>query len=131
VQVALENLSVYASDLLHGPEALKAVTDEAGLKNCLDFGHAHLEHTLWGDGGEHAISRYLEALGERIIHLHLHGNDGSADQHCATSEGTVPFAAYGDFLRTFPGTLCLEVAGGLGPLRESVQHVRALAACAA
>ena len=138
VPVALENLALSRADFVRGPDALHALADEAGFANCLDFGHAFVEGCTGGyveddaEGGAHSgdalIARYLDVLGDRVIHLHLHGNDGSADQHLATDEGSVPYARYAGFLNAFGGTACLEVAGGKEALARSVAHIRALTA---
>ena len=145
VPVALENLALSRADFVRGPDALQALTVEAGFANCFDFGHAFVEGCTedtenttentadaCSQGGTHAgdalIARYLDVLGSRVIHLHLHGNDGSADQHLATDEGSVPYTRYAGFLNAFGGTACLEVAGGKEALARSVTHIRALTA---
>ena len=139
VPVALENLALSRADFVRGPDALQALTAEAGFANCFDFGHAFVEGCAedcvdergaqaGASAGDALITRYLDVLGDRVIHLHLHGNDGSADQHLATDEGRVPYARYAGFLNAFEGTACLEVAGGREALARSVAHIRALAA---
>ena len=136
VPVALENLSLSRADFVRGPEALQSLTLEAGFANCLDFGHAFVEGCTEGvaegvngrRAGDALVESYLDVLGSSIIHLHLHGNDGSADQHLPTDEGCVPYARHAGFLRRFEGTACLEVAGGRDALARSVKHVRSLAA---
>ena len=130
VPIALENLAQSPFDLVREPDALHAVTHEAGFGNCLDFGHAHVESSQPcrpdDKRGEDLLQRYIDTLGNNIIHLHLHGNDGTTDQHRATCEGTVPLERYASYLRTFPGTTCLEVAGGEDALRTSVKHIKRL-----
>lgn len=54
---------------------------EAGL--CLDLGHAHVA------GG---VLAELAAARPRLQHLHVHDNDGRADQHLAPGQGTLPWA---------------------------------------
>lgn len=130
VPVALENLAQSPFDLVREPEGLQAVTQEAGFRNCLDFGHAHVESfQSWRPEhrrGEDLLQRYIDTLAENIIHLHVHGNDGTADQHRATCEGTVPFEKHAHFLQSFRGTVCLEVTGGEDALRTSIAHLRSL-----
>ncbi len=131
VPIALENLALHATDLIREPEDLRAFTDEAGLGNCLDFGHAHVESLQpWRDPkkrGEDLIQRYIDTLDGRVIHLHLHGNDGSADQHLPTNRGTISYQRYISYLRDFPGTICLEIGGNADDVRNSVNHLRTLA----
>ncbi len=128
VPVALENLALSRADFVRGPEALKSLSDEAGFATCFDFGHAFVEGCAEEEAGDALIEHYLDTLGCNIIHLHLHGNDGSADQHLPTDEGRVPYARHAGFLSSFEGTACLEVAGGRDALARSVKHIRSLAA---
>lgn len=123
VEVVLENICLGSDDFLRTPAQLRDVTDRHGLRNCLDFGHAHVQGTR---DGHDALGAYLVALGERVTHLHLHGNHGIWDEHLATGEGTLDYAPYAGYLRDFAGTICLEVGGGADPVRRSVAHLRAL-----
>ena len=128
--IALENLALDREGLLHGPQALLEVTERHHLNNCLDFGHAHVEaHHPWHEPGpgEDLIQGYFDTLGSRIIHLHLHNNDGSADLHLPTTEGSIPYHRYIAFLQSFTGTICLEIGGSAEGVRTSVKHLRALA----
>ena len=57
-------------------ELLGEVPEEkAGM--CLDVGHANLQSA----GYETGLADYIHAVGGRIEHLHLHGNDGAKDVH--------------------------------------------------
>ncbi|MFH0964546.1 MAG: sugar phosphate isomerase/epimerase [Planctomycetota bacterium] len=49
--------------------------EKAGM--CLDIGHANLQR----EGSGTALVDTIHALGGRIEHLHLHGNDGAKDMH--------------------------------------------------
>lgn len=121
VPLALENIAPSRLSLVRGPGKLREVACRANLHTCLDFGHAFLER----DGEDH-IADYIRTLGDNIIHLHLHGNDGNADQHLPTDEGAIPYQRYAGYLRDFPGTICLEVTGGADAVRRSIGHLRAL-----
>lgn len=125
VPVVLENLGLYVDSLVSGPDELSWLSSVSGLDTCLDFGHAYIEAGRpWqkGQTGD-PIKDYISALGERIVHLHLCNNDGATDLHTATPEGTIDYEAYRDFLQTFTGTICLEVAGGVESVRKSAQHL--------
>lgn len=124
IRIALENLPSNPRNIVRGPEALCSMSREFGFNNCLDFGHAHVEGQT-GFGAQDTIQNYLDHLGEHIVHIHLHGNDGTADQHRATTEGTLDLERYAAFLREFPGTICLEVAGEAA-LERSVRHLKTL-----
>ena len=49
--------------------------ESAGM--CLDVGHANLQ----APGYDTPLAAWIQALGDRIEHLHLHGNDGMKDIH--------------------------------------------------
>ena len=128
VPLALENLGLYVDGLIREPQMLLELTQQAGAHNCLDFGHAHIEATRpWRTSAtSDPVQGYIDTLGGSIIHLHLCNNNGSDDLHTATSEGTLRFETYRDYLSTFEGTVCLEVAGGRGSVQKSAQHIRSL-----
>ena len=126
IPIAVENLALSAQDLIRGPDALRDLTQKAGFHNCLDFGHAYVEERRTGEPG--LTEHYIETLGERVIHLHVHNNDGVADQHRPLSEGTLPYHRYANFLRDFAGTICLEVTGGAEGVRNSATLLRTLVA---
>ena len=55
--------------------------DDPRLKICLDVGHANAVKT----GGP--VEEWIEKMGERISHLHLHNNDGRSDSHGELTDG--------------------------------------------
>ncbi|WP_117237644.1 sugar phosphate isomerase/epimerase family protein [Thermus sediminis] len=119
--VALENLALSEEDLLKGPEALKDLLlrfPQYGF--CLDVGHALVEL------GPRGPLLYLEALGDRLLHLHLHDNHGRRDDHLPVGAGSVPWARLAPFLRGFGGTGALEVGGGAPGVRQSVSRLYGL-----
>lgn len=121
--VALENLALTPEDLLRGPEELKALLDRFPQYGfCLDVGHALVEL------GPRGPLLYLEALGERLIHLHLHDNHGRGDDHLPVGSGRVPWEGLAPFLKRFSGTAALEVGGGAEGVRRSVERLAALLA---
>ena len=133
VPLALENLGLYVDGLIREPQMLLELTQQAGgckngVYNCLDFGHAHIEASRpWRTApASDPVQGYIDTLGESIVHLHLCNNNGSDDLHTATSEGTLRYEAYRDYLSNFEGTVCLEVAGGRGSVQKSAQHIRSL-----
>jgi len=111
VRLALENKQKKAGrDLILTPEEhLRALEGRPGLGACLDFGHLH---TLGGDP-----VAYVRALGERLIHVHLHDNHGEGDEHLGLGEGTVPWRV---------AVAALEEVGYQGALILEVPEPRAL-----
>ncbi len=71
----------------------------------LDVGHAHVARVPLAD--------IVHRLGRRLRHVHVHDNDGAADQHRPVGQGTVDWrklmAALGDI--GYPGFLELEFHG--------------------
>lgn len=115
VQVALENKQrgrdwdmIYTSD-----DHLLFLDRFPDLGACLDLGHLHTT------GGDPAA--YVAALGDRLIHVHLHDNRGEQDDHLALGSGDVPWrAALGALKATgYGGSVVLEIPDPDG-LREAV-----------
>jgi sugar phosphate isomerase/epimerase len=52
---------------------------------------------------ETSLADWLSALGTRVTHLHLHDNDGTADQHLPLGQGTIDFAYLFRFLTSPQG----------------------------
>jgi sugar phosphate isomerase/epimerase len=77
VRLAVENM---AHDDWQMLDTLLTEYDPEFLGLCFDSGHAN----LGGDAFSH-----LERLKSRLIAVHLHDNDGAADQHCIPFTGSV------------------------------------------
>ncbi|MCB1046918.1 MAG: sugar phosphate isomerase/epimerase [Calditrichaeota bacterium] len=68
------------------PEILRDLIDSIAderVSACLDVGHAHCNSTV-------PVPRWVQVLGARVGHVHLHDNDGTRDQHRALGSGTLP-----------------------------------------
>ncbi len=69
------------------PEALGMLIDRIDSPDfglCFDTGHFNLFSRV-------PMERWFETLGNRLIELHLHDNDGTADSHQAVGAGTFDF----------------------------------------
>lgn len=69
------------------PELLAALIDaieDARAQACLDTGHALCNSAI-------PVTAWIETLGARIGHAHLHNNDGTADKHWPLSRGLLDF----------------------------------------
>jgi sugar phosphate isomerase/epimerase len=94
VRIAIENGSFEALGQVlagHGP-------DYVGL--CYDAGHGNL-----AAGG---LDR-LDALKDRLISVHLHDNDGSADQHNLPFSGTVDWARLARIMAASAYSKCVSL----------------------
>ena len=90
-------------------ELIAAILDRLSpLRFHLDSGHAKLERGCdrWGE--------YLDRLGERLGHVHLSENDGTADQHLPLGSAPRSTTDWPQHIRTlkatgYDGTITLEV----------------------
>ncbi|OQY24867.1 MAG: hypothetical protein B6I35_00600 [Anaerolineaceae bacterium 4572_32.2] len=84
VRLTVENLFL-PCDLLRSPDEMAVLLDglEGQVGMCLDVGHAHV--------AGFAPQAFVQALGARIWHVHVHGNDGQCDSHrtLAQSDGAL------------------------------------------
>ncbi len=109
-QVVLEN--VLEPDASIGI-AIHDEVDHPNLKLCLDLGHVNVwataPHVDW-----------IQKMGSRLAHVHLHDNNGEEDQHGCVGSGTIDFAAIGQALRTYSPdtTVSLEIVAD----KETVLH---------
>ncbi len=89
VTIALENVWE------ERPEELERLLDalpDPGAMVCLDTGHVAAFSRL-------SVGRWWERLGDRVVALHLHDNDGLSDDHLPPGEGVFDFPALAALLR--------------------------------
>ncbi|MGE5237421.1 MAG: sugar phosphate isomerase/epimerase family protein [Chloroflexota bacterium] len=82
-KIAIEN--VFEDD----PENLASLMVQMDSPNfgvCFDTGHCNLFSRV-------PLSKWMDMLGPYLIELHLHDNDGTADQHLPLGEGTFDFGS--------------------------------------
>lgn len=118
-RVAIEN--IYEE----GPELLAQLVDEFDSEwfgHCFDAGH-------WQLFGRQPMAQWLDVIGSRLFHLHLHDNHGKADEHLPVGEGTIDFTPLQKKLEVMPHlpSMTLE-AHSAEHLKRSLQHVKALLA---
>lgn len=112
VKLALENKQK-GTDLVITPEDhLRALQSFPDLAACLDFGHLHTV-------GLDPIA-FANALGPRLIHVHLHDNRGQRDEHLPLGEGTLDLPTVLTALDPYTGSVILEISDPDG-LRGSVE----------
>ncbi len=88
--VALENIFEPTPNLL---AQLLASLPAPHFGHCLDIGH-------WRLFAKTSLADWLAAVGPRLLHLHLHDNRGTADDHLPVGEGDIDFPALFAGLRT-------------------------------
>lgn len=106
VTIVLENLPFGGSDPLeHIAEIMERVPL---LRFHLDSGHAKLER------GYDRWDEYLSLLGNKLLHVHISENDGTADQHLPPGAAPRSTTDWPDHIRKlkatgYDGTITLEV----------------------
>jgi len=81
VTLALENV------FEQGPDTIKKLLEKISSPHfgfCFDTGH-------WLVFSKKRWQEWLEALGTRLVEVHLHDNDGETDQHLPPGDGTFDF----------------------------------------
>ncbi len=84
LRVAVEN--VFDED----PEALQMLIekiDNPDFGFCFDTGHFNLFSKV-------TMEQWFESLGRRLVEVHLHDNDGTADSHWALGQGNIDFEKF-------------------------------------
>jgi sugar phosphate isomerase/epimerase len=100
VRVFLENMGGLKEVLCRFPGEILGMID--GVENIgftLDIGHAH------------TVGQVQEFLGvlPQVDHMHIHDNHGTADQHLALGDGTIPWEGVGRAVaRTYRGIVVVE-----------------------
>lgn len=89
--------------ILTAEEHARALERFPGLGACLDLGHLHTT-------GED-FRPYLAALGNRLLHVHLHDNRGERDEHLPLGGGSAPWQAFMADLagQGYRGRIILEI----------------------
>lgn len=101
IVVVLEN------DIDKSPDLLVRLVNQVNnpcLGLCMDIGHQHVFSKL--DALE-----WVRRMDRRLLHIHLHDNDGTRDSHWSPGRGTIDFESFSAaILRHAPdATIALEV----------------------
>jgi len=89
VRVALENLEEPDPELMID---LVDRVDHEYLGLCLDTGHANIFSDL-------KFSQWVERMGRRLMHIHIHDNNGDVDSHLPIGAGNIDFKDLFDAVR--------------------------------
>ena len=93
IRIAIENIFEYApANLL----ALFQAFPQPDFGHCFDVGH-------WQLFAETSLEEWFSVLGPHLLHLHLHDNRGSADEHLPVGEGIIDFPQLFALLGSLPG----------------------------
>ncbi|MEO2152241.1 MAG: sugar phosphate isomerase/epimerase family protein [Thermococcus sp.] len=113
IRVGVENMPTFPILDAQTPERLAELLDGINLGVTLDVGHLNTVGF--------PFERFMELLGERIVHVHLHDNSGKSDEHLSLGRGTVPWREVLPRLEKF--SRALEVSS-LDDARVSLAFLR-------
>jgi len=113
IVVGIENMPRFPILDAQTPERLKELLEETELGVTLDVGHLNTVGL--------PLERFFELLGKRIVHAHLHDNNGGGDEHLPLGTGTVPWREV--LSRIGDVTMALEVSS-LDDARASLAFLR-------
>ena len=82
VRLCVENMPGFKFFLGQTAEQLSELLDGTNLPVCLDVGHANTTGQL---------NEIIDVLGNRIMNVHIHDNDGKQDQHLTIGDGNIDF----------------------------------------
>ncbi|WP_342764303.1 MULTISPECIES: sugar phosphate isomerase/epimerase family protein [unclassified Thermococcus] len=115
IKVGLENMPSFPILDAQSCERLAELVGDIDIGVTLDVGHLNTT--------TRNFDRFIQLLGNRIMHLHLHDNRGDKDEHLPLGEGTVPWA---QVIPKLPKvTWSLEV-GDIESARKSLEFLRSL-----
>ncbi|MEN6548629.1 MAG: sugar phosphate isomerase/epimerase family protein [Armatimonadia bacterium] len=80
--------------------AFVAGYDHPAVGICYDSGHAHIME---------GAATVLEALSQYVVTVHLHDNDGTADQHLVPGHGTIDWRPVAEALARCPRLIHAEI----------------------
>ena len=115
VEFIAENLPYEPATMMRSPEEIAEFVEGLGIGLLLDVGHFHVSACQMGfdfAGGVKAVAKYVREL-------HLHDNDGRADQHLPLGQGAIDFSLLQGVTDGYP---VLEAYGDLGELRRSAER---------
>jgi sugar phosphate isomerase/epimerase len=117
IQIVLENDIERSPDLL---VQLVSQVDHTSLGLCMDIGHQHMFSDL--DAQE-----WVQRMASRLLHIHVHDNDRTGDNHWRIGRGTIDFESFYSALRQYvpQATIALEVQD---TMEVKIGDLRALAA---
>ncbi len=87
------------------PEAIMKLLnalDSPAFGHCFDVGHFRLFSKV-------TMEEWFRQLGERIIEVHIHDNNGGRDEHLPPGEGDIDFAKFFSLLRNSSGDVIYTI----------------------
>ena len=104
ILIAVENMPNFPKIFGKYPDEMQEMLDAVGSHNVgftFDVGHANTVGL---------VDEFLDQLGERISHVHIHDNMGKKDEHLPLGEGTVNWKQVMEKLSNYNGIFVTEMA---------------------
>jgi len=114
--IAVENMPDFPKIFGKYPDEMQEMLDAVGSHNVgftLDVGHANTVGL---------VDEFLDQLGGRISHVHIHDNMGKKDEHLPLGEGTVNWKQVMEKLSNYKGIFVTE----MGSVEEGVKSLEFL-----
>lgn len=133
VPIGLENLPLGLSFCYTLDELIDYVNSFENLRVTLDVPHAYvigkflqlIDKKKAATPPEDEIAEAIRKLGNRIINIHLHDNDGSWDQHKVPGEGTINFKPIVEAMKeiNYNHLITLEIWGSKDPDKTAMRAI--------
>ena len=133
VPIGLENLPLGLSFCYTLDELIDYVNSFENLRVTLDVPHAYVigkflqlvDEKKAATPPEDEIAEAIRKLGNRIINIHLHDNDGSWDQHKVPGEGTINFKPIVEAMKeiNYNHLITLEIWGSKDPDKTAMRAI--------
>lgn len=120
VRIAVENVPEPYPFIMKGTEEFERfyseIDEPIGLT--LDVGHANLNGQM---------EQFLTHFADKIVHVHVHDNDGREDQHLGVGYGTVNWEKFAEILKKtqFNGVVIVESVEHVMESVEKMKHLLA------
>jgi sugar phosphate isomerase/epimerase len=104
ILIAVENMPDFPKIFGKYPDEMQEMLDAVGSHNVgftFDVGHANTVGL---------IDEFLDQLGDRISHMHIHDNMGKKDEHLPIGEGTIDWKHVMEKLSNYKGIFVTEMA---------------------
>ncbi|MBN2071897.1 MAG: sugar phosphate isomerase/epimerase [Candidatus Krumholzibacteriota bacterium] len=113
VMIALENTWDDRPEIL---EHLAGLLPGDNVRFCLDTGHVNTFSHL-------PLKKWWDAIGDRVVVIHLHDNDGSSDDHLLPGNGTFDFSELAGYLKTLDDIPLLDLEVDLADAAKAKEYL--------
>lgn len=122
VTLMLENMSPHSKTSYRIDDFGYVIRKVPSLMVHLDVAHAFVE------GGNERIDEYIRRFSKKIVHIHVHDNNGKEDEHLPVGDGAINFKKVVSGLKGmgYDGTITFEVFTSDSDARKSRDRFKRL-----